>query len=168
MTNKAPLEVELPSELIQHYKKAFAALSDMRLLILLLFNSFEEIMKSFAAWRLSCRIDELPKFIKVSPHSLFEVVLIGPSAKDLRKHTKEFSELRNAVAHNFHLNDYEEGLKMFIENVSKRPCPYSEEEKRKRLTEAVSLLALNIASCIDEIQPRGQLPLPFLSLELNS
>ncbi|MFC1841128.1 hypothetical protein ACFL1N_16285 [Thermodesulfobacteriota bacterium] len=99
MSEQSPVNFELPEDLIKQYKEALSSLSDTRLTILLLFNSFEEIMKSFAAWRLSCPIEELPKFISNSPHNLFEVTLVGPTAKELKKRTKLFSELRNIVAH---------------------------------------------------------------------
>jgi len=164
MANKAPLEVELPGELIRHYKEAFAASSDMRLLILLLFNAFEEIMKSFVAWRLGCHVDELPE---LPSRSLFDLTLVGPSAKDLRKVTRKFSELRNAVAHEFHMNGYEEKLKVFVESLLKHPCPDSEEEKREDLIHAFRTLAFDVVDYMDGIQPRGRWPFPFLSLELN-
>lgn len=168
MANKTPLEVELSSELIEQYKEALAGLSDMRLAILLLFNSFEEIMKSFAAWRLGCHIDELPEFLTSTPRYLFEVTLVGPSAKDLLNQTKAFRELRNTVAHRFHRDDYERKLEKFVETILKHPCPGSEDAKRKDLLEAVSTIALEIADYIDDLQPRGEWPFPFLTLELNA
>ncbi len=47
-----PANFELPKELVEQYKTALGGITDVRLLVLLLFNSFEEVMKSFAAWRL--------------------------------------------------------------------------------------------------------------------
>ena len=168
MANQSPIDFELSQELIKQYKEALASLSDIRLTILLLFNSFEEIMKSFAAWRLSCHIEELPKFISNSPHNLFEVTLVGPSAKELKKRTKHFSELRNTVAHKFHLKDYEPKLIEFIKENLKDFHKTSIPVEPKVLLEAVVNLALDIASYIDEIQPRGKWPFPLLSLELNA
>ena len=166
MPTRKPLEVEISSELIRQYKDALAGLSDMRLIILLLFNSFEEIMKCFAAWRLSCHVDELP--FKNNTHSLIEVILAGTTTKGLRRRIDKFSALRHTVAHKFHLNDYEQKLREFVKSNSNKPCPDTEPEKRKALIDAFCDLTLDIASHIDEIQPRGEWPFPFLSLELNA
>lgn len=166
MTARKPLDFELPPELIQQYKKTFAALSDVRLLILLLFNSFEEIIRSFAAWRLTCPVSELP--FKNNSHSLIEVTLAGTASKGLRRRIDKFSALRHTVAHKFHLNDYEQKLREFVESNSDKPCPNTEPEKRKALIDAFCDLTLDIADHIDKIQPRGNWPFPFLSLELNA
>ena len=167
MTNQSPINFELSEDLIEQYKEALTSLSDIRLMILLLFNSFEEIMKSFVAWRLSCHIEELPKFISNSPHNLFEATLIGPSAKELKKRTKLFSELRNMVAHKFHLKDYESKLIEFIKENQKNSHKSLNSVEPKVLLEAVADLALDISNYITEIQPRGEWPFPLLSLELN-
>jgi hypothetical protein len=164
MTAKKPLDFELPPELIQQYKETFAALSDDRLLVLLLFNSFEEIIRSFAAWRLTCPVDELP--FKNNTSLLIEVILAGTTTKVLRRRIEEFSALRNTVAHKFHLNDYEQKLTDFVKSNSNKLCLITESEKRKALTEAFFNLTLNIADHIKEIQPRGEWPFPLLSLEL--
>jgi hypothetical protein len=166
MTEKNTLDFELPNELIQQYMKTFASLSDFRLLILLLFNSFEEIIKSFAAWRLTCPTDKLP--FKNNPNLLIEVVLAGSSIKEMRKRIEKFRNLRNSVAHKFHLNEYKQNLKDFIESNSNKPCPQTEPEKRKALIEAFCDLTLDIAGHISDISPRGDWPFPFLSIELSS
>lgn len=168
MSKQSPIDFELSEELIRQYKETLKSLSDIRLAILLLFNSFEEIMKSFAAWRLSCHIKDLPKFISNSPHNLFEVTLTGPSAKELKKRTTLFSELRNIVAHKFHLKEYEPKLLDFIKGNDNNLIEASIPIDQNILVEAVVDLALDIASYIDEIQPRGEWPFPLLSLELNA
>jgi len=164
MTGKKPLDFELPPALIQQYKETFAALSDDRLLVLLLFNSFEEILRSFAAWRLSCPVDE--KLFENNLNRLIDLVLAGTKTTDLRERIGKFKKLRNSVAHKFHLNEYEQKLTDFIKSDSKKLNPISESEKRKALTEAFFNLTLNIADHIKEIQPRGEWPFPLLSLEL--
>ncbi len=166
MTATKTLDYEFPPELIQQYKKAFADIQDVRLLILLLFNSFEEIVRAFAAWRLTCSVNELP--FKNNSHSLIELILAGSAPKDLRMRIKKFSALRNTVAHKFHLNDYKQKLREFVESNSDKPYPDTEPKKRKVLIDAFCDLTLDVASHIDEIQPRGEWPFPFLSLELNA
>jgi len=160
------VDFELPPKLIQQYKEALATVSDVKLLVLLLFNSFEEIIRSFAAWRLTCPVDELP--FRNNSHSLIELVLAGRTTKALRKRIEKFTELRHTVAHKFHLNDYEQKLKEFIESSSDAPCPINEPQKRKALINAFCDLTLDIAAHINEIQPRGTWPFPFLSLEINA
>jgi hypothetical protein len=88
MIAKKPIDFELPPELIQQYKEALNTVSDVRLLVLLLFNSFEEIIRSFAAWRLTCPISELP--FKNNSHSLIEVILAGSPTKSLLKRVEKF------------------------------------------------------------------------------
>jgi len=166
MTTTKTLDYELPPELIQQYKKAFSAISDLRLLILLLFNSFEEIVRSFAAWRLTCPLKELP--FKNNTYSLIELILAGSASNDLQMRIDKFRKLRNMVAHKFHLNDYEQNLKKFIESNSDKPCPDMEPEKRRALIDTFCDLTLDVANHIDKIQPRGEWPFPFLSLELNA
>lgn len=161
-----PLDFELPPELIQQYKEILATVSDVRLLVLLLFNSFEEIIRSFAAWWLSCPPSELP--FKNNSHALIDVVLAGSSTKGLRKRVEKFSALRHTVAHKFHLKDYQKKLKEFVESNSDEPCPTSMPQKRKALINAFCDLTLDIAGHIDEIKPRGDWPFPFLSLEINA
>jgi hypothetical protein len=80
----------------------------------------------------------------------------------------QFSALRHAVAHKFHLNDYHHKLKEFIESNSDKPYPNFESEKRKTLINVYCDLTLDIAGDIDKIQPRGEWPFPFLSIEINS
>jgi hypothetical protein len=166
-THNTP-DIELSPELIRQYREALASISDMRLVILLLFNSFEEVMKSFAAWRLSCDVDELPEILKNSPSFLFQVTLIGDSAQELQRRIKEFSKLRNSVAHGFHRKEYEEKLQAFVKMVLKKPCPVSGAAKRNALLEAVYALALEVASYLNEMPPRVVFPFPMLSLELMS
>lgn len=166
MTARKPVDFDLPPELVRQYKEALATVSDVRLLVLLLFNSFEEIIRSFAARRLTCPVSELP--FKNNSHSLIELVLAGRTTKDLGKRIEKFSELRHTVAHKFHLNDYEQKLKAFVESNSSKPCPDAEPQKRKALINAFCDLTLDIAGQIDEIQPRGNWPFPSLSLEINA
>ena len=167
MHTKTPLKIELPDELIQQYKEALVGLSDLRLIILLVFNSFEEIMKSFAAWRLSCQVDDLPSFLQNSASMLCEVILIGPAAKDLRSKTQSLRELRNKIAHDFHRDEYDPKLKDFVKKILKKPHLNSEAEKRTAIVEAVFSLVLDIASYIDDMPERGEWPFPLLSLELR-
>jgi len=167
MATKEAFDIELPPELIQQYKEALAALSDIRLITLLLFNSFEEIMKSFAAWRMSCHVDELPSFLTNNPSFLFEIVLIGRSAKKLRSRVGKLRELRNMVAHKFHRNEYKSKLENFVKEILDKPCLASELAKRKALVEAVFSLALDIAEYVDNTAQRGNWPFPFLTLELS-
>lgn len=163
MVSKGPLKIGLSDQLIRQYKEALADLSDIRLIILLVFDSFEEIMRSYAAWRLSCDVDEVP----FEGSQLFNVVLIGKSTKELRNRTEAFKALRNKVAHKFHRKEYESKLKVFVEKY-KIPYPHSNEGKRKALTEAVATLVLDIANSMGQTPPRGDFPLPILSLELSS
>jgi hypothetical protein len=166
MTKKDTLNFELPEELIQQYMKTFTSLSDFRLLILLLYNSFEEIIKSFAAWRLTCPIDKLP--FENNSNLLIEVVLAGSTIKGLRKRIEKFRHLRHIVAHKFHRNDYKQNLKIFIESNSAKPFPKTEPEKQKALIGAFCDLTLDIAAHISDISQRGEWPFPFLSLELTA
>lgn len=166
MTAKRTLDFELPPDLIQKYKETFAALSDNRLLVLLLFNSFEEILRSFAAWRLTCPVDE--KLFENNLNRLIDLVLAGTTTTDLRERIGKFKKLRNTVAHKFHLHNYGQMLTDFVESNSHKPCPITESEKRKALIEAFFNLTLSIADHINQIQPRGEWPFPFLSLEFTA
>ena len=110
---------ELSPELIQQYKDALSKATDLRLVVLLVFNAFEEVMKAVAAWRLGCALDDLPKQLTNSPSLLFDVVLTAEkSAKKLRDRARQLSELRNAVAHGFHKRKYKPLLSEFVQAIS--------------------------------------------------
>lgn len=92
----------------------------------------------------------------------------GQSGNKLRGHTIAFCDVRNAVAHHFHLRSYDGKISAFVERVLGTPCPASGEERRAALIDGVYYLAGQIAVCLDTIPQRGKLPFPMLSLELAS
>lgn len=112
---QAPTDSNLPVALIDQYKKTLLSLTDTRLVILLGFSSFEEVMKAFLAWRLGCPIDELPKSITRAPDLLFQLVLVGEPK--IFQRTKKLAEIRNNVAHKFHLETYEGLLSDFVQDI---------------------------------------------------
>jgi hypothetical protein len=97
MSAKPEHPLELSAELIQQYKDALSKVSsDLRLVVLLVFNAFEEVIKAVAAWRLSCPLDNLPKPLTNSRSLLFDVVLTADkAAQKLRDQARLLSELRN-------------------------------------------------------------------------
>jgi hypothetical protein len=163
----APIAVDLPKDLIERYKAALAAQTDLRLVILLAFNSLEEVMKSFLAWRLSCSVDQLVKALPLASSGMvFRLVLIGQ--KNLAR-VEDFASLRNKVAHKFQLNDFEPVLQKFLAGWSNDPYPQDEAGKCKAVIGATLGLALDIAySYLNEMPDRAEFPFPFLSLELAS
>ncbi len=164
---KAP-SPEVPKELIDRYKIALGEVTDLRLVVLLLFNSFEEIMKSFAAWRLGCSVEDLPRAITNTSSILFQVVLIESTS--LRKVTQLFSELRNLVAHKFHQNEHEGKIIEFLDALKKHEFAgsVSVELTKDALVYAVFALALEVAAVMLELPERTEYPFPSLSLELVS
>lgn len=166
MPKTAPIPVDLPQQLIEQYKKSLVNITDTRLVILLAFSSFEEVMKAFAAWRLSCSIDDVPRFLTRSSNLLFQVVLIGKPG--LLQRAKKFAELRNNVAHKFHLGEYETLLANFIVDGPSKSQPPNEAEERRFLIETVFGLALEIAEECLNLPDRAEFPYPMLSLELTA
>jgi hypothetical protein len=170
MPTKAHKSLDLPLELMQQYKDAWLRASDdLRLVILLAFNAFEEVMKAYAAWRLSCGLEALPATLKNNSGLLFDVVLTADKdARPLREQARKLSELRNDVAHGFHKRTYKGKLAEFVLTVSGEACPRYETKRREAFIEAVSTLALNIAVHInDNVNERAEFPVPVLSLELG-
>lgn len=155
---------DLPKELVEQYKSALGGLSDVRLLLLLLFNSFEEVMKSFAAWRLGCSVDQLPRRVTNAPSLLFDLVLVDNG--DLRKRCDELSNVRNTVAHKFHTKEYEAKLNAFIEEFIEGEVPTDATRFRDALINSVFGLALDVATHFIDFPARGEYPFPFLSIEL--
>jgi hypothetical protein len=168
--NAAQPQFELPQELIQQYKDALGRVSsDLRLTVLLLFNAFEEVMKAFAAWRLGCRVSELPRSVANSPSLLFDLVLPDTTAKTLRSRTKLLSELRNDVAHAFHKHTYRPKLDKFVAaDPQSLIVGDSHPERVKALRDAVFSLAMDVAIHLSEMPGRGEIPIPILTLELST
>ncbi len=151
---------------MRQYKEALARVDDLRLVILLVFNAFEEVMRAFAAWRLGCASEELPTFLTNTPSYLFQVVQAGSKDKKLLDHIKAFRELRNTVAHGFHLRTWEAMAGAFVTKVLDKAWPESMEERRTVLVDAAFTLAIGVLAYLDELPPRGEWPFPHLSLEL--
>jgi hypothetical protein len=166
MEKSQPISVELPPQLIDQYKKTLLNVTDIRLVVLLAFSSFEEVMKAFLAWRLSCSIDQLPRVITRTPDILFQVVLIGDPKTYNR--AKQFAELRNNIAHKFHLGEYEPLVAAFVEEVLGTKYPVAEIEQRQAVISAVFGLALEIGSHYLQVPDRAEFPFPALSLELTA
>jgi hypothetical protein len=164
-TPKSP-SLDLPPELIHQYKDAWSKVSaDLRLVVLLVFNAFEEVMKAVLAWRLTCSVDELPS--RLTSGSLLGLVLTNSKdAKELRKQSELLSRLRNDVAHGFHKRAYKIKLAEFVKAVTGKPCP--QRQQKQAFIDAVTSLALAIAVHVsDHVDERGEFPVPMLSLELG-
>jgi hypothetical protein len=161
----------LPAELIKQYKDALSKASeDLRLVVLLSFNAFEEVMRALVAWRLSCDAKDLPGPLKNSPSLLFDIVLAGGGdAKALRANTRLLSEARNAVAHGFHKRDYRVKIAAFVRSVSGKAWPSARRREGEEFVKAVAKLALAIAEYhVDYVDDRrGDFPVPLLTYELE-
>lgn len=166
MATATPEPPDLPADLVNQYKDALARIEDLRLVILLAFNAFEEVMRAFAAWRLGCTSDDLPKFLTNSPAFLFQVVQAGSTDKELGKQIQAFSELRNTVAHKFHQRTWKTKASAFVANVLAEPWPDETDQRRTMLIDAAFTIAINVAGHIDDLPARGPWPFPHLSLEL--
>ncbi len=94
---------------IEQYRAALSKVDDVRLVILLSFNAFEEAMRTLLAWRLRCHVDALPA--RLQPSLLFELTLSGLDSPKLATACRKFSELRNTVAHKFHARTWKPKLK---------------------------------------------------------
>jgi hypothetical protein len=159
MSKPSPIP-DIPTELIEQYKRSLAATTDLRLVIILLFSSFEEIMKAFLAWRLACRIDELPR---LTASLLFDAVLISES--EARRKVKCLSDLRNSVAHKFHLLEFEAKAAAFVGTLA-NSWPSDEKGRCNVMVVTVFALALEVGDAMMRVPNRSEFPFPELSFAL--
>jgi hypothetical protein len=126
-------------------------------------------MKSFLAWRLSCKVEQLPRFATHTSSYLFQLVLLDSNSGELRKRLESLVTVRNEVAHKFHLDTYEPLLIRFVESVTGNACPPDEPARRKAIIDAVFQVALEVAAIyMFQVPERAEFPFPSLSMELAS
>jgi len=154
-----------PVDRAQTYLEAHDELKDLRWYTLLLFNAFEETMRMYLAWRLTCSENDLPGAPKNNPSALFDLVMIG--SKELRDLARLFSEARNYVAHRFHDGGYEDKVKTFAETTLSEKWPTSTDNELVFLARAAAMLSLKVGFHMQEVAARPATPFPTLTHEIS-
>ncbi len=89
-----------PVDIAAQYSAVLSQVQDMRLVILLAFNSFEEAVNTLLAWRWSCSREAVPDRLSVG--LACELLLCGLEVAPIRRAVDALRALRNEVAHGLH------------------------------------------------------------------
>ena len=165
-TNMHPATLGPTANLVEKYRVALEKISDQMLLILLWFNVFEEIMRAYCAWRLSRKPEHLRE--RQSSGELFDLVIAPKEHPTLNKKMRLLLELRNLVAHKFHVDGYRAKLAEFIKAATGKEAPEEAQARQAAFIDAITNLALDVAQHLISLPVRDEeFPVPVWSFELQ-